>query len=78
MELILMIIEGFVILLDLLVGGADVYAWFKGAENRRERRAARAAGNAVPPKDKWNRRVLILSAFVVALTAGLILWWWVK
>lgn len=77
MELILILIEGVVVLIDLLFAGADVHAWFKGAENRRERKAARTAGQEAPPRDHWNRRVLILSVFVAVLTTGLMLrWWW--
>jgi len=50
----------------------DVVSWFKGSDNRIERRLARKAGVAVPPRDKWNRRVIGLTVIVVVLTALLL------
>lgn len=59
---------------DLAAALADLYAWIRGRENRTERRIARQAGRPVPPRDRWNRRVLWLSLLVVTLTAGLLAW----
>jgi hypothetical protein len=58
--------------LDLATLGADLYAWFKGRDNRRERRAAKRAGMPPPPRDRWNRRVIVFSVVAVALTAFLL------
>ena len=59
---------------DLAAASANLYAWIRGRQNRSERRAARQSGRPVPPRDRWNRRVLWLSVLVVTLTAGLLAW----
>ena len=61
-------------ILDALIASADIYSWFKGKENRVERREARKAGADLPPRDHWNRRVVILSVLVGAITLGVVLW----
>jgi hypothetical protein len=74
MELFLMIIEGGMALLDVLAFSADIFSWIKGRENRKQRRQARRFGGEIPSRDKWNRRVIVFTAIVIALTAALILW----
>lgn len=74
MEILGLIAEGLLFLLDALVVGGDVHAWFKGRENRVERREAKRAGLPPPPRDEWNRRVLWLTLAAVGLTAGLVAW----
>ena len=74
MELLLIIFEGVAWILDVLFFSADVYSWIKGKENRVERKDARKAGREVPPRDNWNRRVVVLTALVCVITVGLILW----
>ena len=76
MELFLFILESLVSLADLLAIGADVYSWIRGTDNRVERRNARREGIDVPPRDKWNRRVIVFSILVLALTAALVIWKW--
>lgn len=75
MEIGLLIVELIVGLLDVLTVGGDIHAWFKGRDNRRERREAKRAGLSPPPRDRWNRRVIVLSILAVFFTtAGLLLW----
>jgi len=76
MELFLLIVEGLLSLVDVLALGLDVYSWFRGKDNRVERRKARRTGNDVPPRDKWNRRVIVCSLVVIALTAVLLMLKW--
>ena len=76
MELFLLILEGLVSVFDLLALAADVYSWIRGKDNRVERRNARREGLNVPPRDKWNRRVIVFSIVVIALTATLVVWKW--
>lgn len=76
MELFLLILEGLLSVADLLTFGLDVYSWFRGKDNRIERRLARRTGNDVPPRDKWNRRVIICSVVVIVLTAVLVALKW--
>ncbi|MDF1752322.1 MAG: hypothetical protein P1U89_06095 [Verrucomicrobiales bacterium] len=73
--------EGFLIILEIaLYGldaigiGADIFSWFRGRDNRVERRSARRAGEEVPPRDKWNKLVIILSITVAILTTALLIW----
>lgn len=58
------IAEGVLWVLDACFSTADVISWFKGKPNRVERREAKAAGEAPPPRDKWNR-------WVIGLTLGI-------
>ena len=74
MSMFLFIIEGVLWVLDILGAFADVYAWFKGKENRIERRDARKDGADVPVRDKWNWRVIALTVFVCLLTLVLLKW----
>lgn len=53
---------------------ADIYSWWKGKENRIERREARKKGEALPSRDKWNQRVIVLTLAVVILTTVLVVW----
>ncbi|HUG68219.1 MAG TPA: hypothetical protein VMM76_10735 [Pirellulaceae bacterium] len=76
MELFLLIVEGLVSFLDLLAVAGDVYSWIRGKDNRVERRNARREGIGIPPRDKWNRRVIAFSIVVIALTAALMIWKW--
>lgn len=76
MELFLLILEGLVSVFDLLALAADVYSWIRGKDNRVERRNARREGLNVPPRDKWNRRVIVFSIVVIALTTTLVVWKW--
>lgn len=76
MELFLLIVEGLLSLVDVLALGVDVYSWFRGKDNRVERRMARKTGNDVPPRDKWNRRVIVCSLVVIVLTAVLLILKW--
>jgi hypothetical protein len=71
-ELGVFIIEVILGVFDVLIVGADIHAWFKGRENRRERHDARRAGVPAPPRDRWNRRVIVLSVVAVALTTFLV------
>jgi hypothetical protein len=66
------IIEVVLGMFDVLTVAADIHAWFKGRENRRERREARRAGMTAPSRDRWNRRVIVLSVVAVALTTFLV------
>jgi len=50
----------------------DLYAWLKGKENRLERREARRAGEELPDRDKWNRRVIYLTLVILILTSYLV------
>ena len=63
-------------ILDALLTSADLVAWIKGKENRVERKEARKTGTDLPPRDPWNRLVVILSVLVGAITIGLLLWRW--
>ena len=74
MELLLLIVESVVSFLDLVALTVDVYSWIRGKDNRVERRNARRAGIVIPPRDRWNRRVIASSIFVIALTAALVTW----
>ena len=76
MELLGFIFEALLWILDCVVLGGDVHAWFKGKENRIERRAAKRAGYELPLRDRWNRRTVWLTTIFLFLTAGLVAWWW--
>lgn len=72
MELGFFLLELIAAVIDALCIGSDLHAWFKGRANRGERREARKAGLPPPPRDRWNRRVIVLSLFVVLLTGFLV------
>ena len=55
-------------ILDLACFVADVYSWIRGRDNRTARREARKAGTDVPPRDVWNRRVVVLTVLVGVIT----------
>lgn len=74
MEAVLFFIEVVLWVVDVLVTFADVYSWIEGKQNRSERREARKVGSDVPPRDHWNRRVIVLTIIVCVLTVGLIIW----
>jgi len=78
MDLLLLIVEGVLWFLDVVLTGADVYSWLKGRENRKERRLARKHGVQVPPRDKWNRRAMLLTIVVCVITMALLIWIWLK
>lgn len=75
MELIVFIFELLIGLIDVLTVGADIHAWFKGRENRLERRAAKQAGLPPPPRDRWNRRVIVLTILAVLFTSVTVFLW---
>lgn len=68
------LLEAILFFADIAVTVADVFAWFKGRENRTTRRLARKSGQPPPPRDRWNRRVIWLSLIAAALTVGLLVW----
>lgn len=68
------VIELTAILADIAVAVADLYSWIRGRPNRHERRLARRSGQPVPPRDRWNRRVVWLSLVALALTSTLLAW----
>lgn len=72
MEIGWLILELLIGIADALFTGADIVAWFKGRDNRRERREARRVGLPPPPRDRWNRRVIVFSIVAVALTTFLL------
>jgi hypothetical protein len=72
MEGLLLVLEVIGWIADIFMFGADVHSWLKGKENRLERKEARVLDIAVPPRDRWNRRVIVLTLAVVALTAVLL------
>lgn len=74
MELLYLIIEGLLMIGEALLFAADVYSWIRGGVNRTERRMARKAGTELPPRDKWNRRVILLSVLLVVLSITLMIW----
>ncbi len=74
MELIVAIFEGLLWFLDITIAAVDVYSWFKGRENRIERREARKAGEEAPPRDKCNQRVVVLTVSFCILTLVLLTW----
>lgn len=76
MELGSILLEIVLALVDAALTGADVYSWWKGKANRHERRAARHRGETLPPRDKWNRRVIALTPGVAVMT-GVLVWRWV-
>jgi len=71
-ELIFAILEAVVGVVDVTCFVADIYAWFRGRENRIARRDARRAGEIVPPRDRWSWRVIILTSIVIVLTTYLL------
>lgn len=73
MEILGFLFEAVVGILDLLLAGADVYSWFKGKRNRAERREAKHGGYPLPPRDKWNTSVIILTVAVCILTLLLVI-----
>lgn len=73
MEVLVFIFELLIGILDALVIGGDIHSWFKGRDNRVERREARRAGLPPPPRDRWNRRVILLSVVAVTLTTFLLI-----
>lgn len=77
MELGAIIAELLLMLVDAAMATGDVYAWWKGKENRQQRRAARRRGEIPPPRDRWNRGVITLTFGVVVLTAVLV-WRWME
>lgn len=74
MEIFLLVVEGLLWIGDVIAMGADLYSWFKGKENRIERKEARRTGVEIPRRDRWNRRVITLSLVVAILTAALLVW----
>jgi hypothetical protein len=76
MELFFFILEGALWIIDIVAASVDLYAWCKGKENRLERRTARKAGLEVPPRDRWTRRVIVLTLVVLVATAALLIWNW--
>ena len=72
MEGLLLVIEVLGWIADIFMFGADVHSWMKGKENRLERKEARVRDIPVPPRDRWNRRVIVLTLAVLALTAALV------
>jgi hypothetical protein len=74
MEVFFFVVEGLLWILDLIAMSVDIYSWFKGKENRVERREARKAGVEPPPRDLWNRRVITLTIVVTFSTAALLIW----
>jgi hypothetical protein len=57
---------------DLIMLGGDVVAWAQGRENRRQRRAAREAGQATVPLDFWNKAFWVMLAMVALLSAFIV------
>lgn len=76
MEWLSILLEVVLTLVDVLAFAADVHAWIRGRPNRAERREARETGLPIPPRDRWNRRVIVLSGLVVILTLAWVLWKW--
>ena len=74
MEFFLLVAEGVLWVVDVIAVSADVYSWFAGKRNRVERREARKAGVEIPPRDRWNRRVITLTILVAVSTATLLIW----
>jgi hypothetical protein len=74
METLFLVVEAVLWLVEIVATGADVYSWIKGKQNRVLRKEARTAGAVVPPRDRWNRRVIGLTALVAVVTLLLILW----
>lgn len=74
MEIFVALFEAILWALDLLVAAADVYSWIKGKPNRVERKEAKRAGQEPPPKDRWNRRVIVLTLSACILTLALVMW----
>ena len=74
MEFLFLTFEALLGMIDLIALSIDVYSWFKGRKNRIDRRAARKTGLPIPPRDRWNRRVIILTIVVALLTAALLIW----
>jgi hypothetical protein len=74
MEVFLLVVEGLIWIIDVIAMTVDVYSWFKGKENRVQRREARKAGVEIPPRDRWNRRVIILTTIVILSTVALLVW----
>ena len=68
MEILGVILEAIVTLIDVACAGADIYSWLKGKPNRIERKEAKKVGAEPPPRDKWNRRVIVLTLVVCVLT----------
>jgi nicotinamide riboside transporter PnuC len=68
MELLAFIFEATLCLLDMFFAGADIYSWLKGRPNRVERKEAKKSGIAPPPRDKWNRRVIVLTLVICIIT----------
>jgi hypothetical protein len=73
-EFIFGVCEAVTWVVDIVAIIAEVSSWFKGRENRIERREARCNGEPVPPRDRWNRRVIWLALLIVLLTGGLVAW----
>jgi hypothetical protein len=74
MEIIFELLAELFMALDGMTLLADLYAWMKGKNNRIERREARRLGLPPPPRDKWNKWVIVLTVAFVLLTAGMVLW----
>jgi hypothetical protein len=72
MELFGLILEGMGWALDVLCMGLEIYAWLRGRPNRVARKEAKAAGAEPPPRDNWNRRVILLSLAIGMLTLVLV------
>jgi hypothetical protein len=67
------ILEAIGWLLDAVLIVGDLYSWIRGRSNRALRREAKESGAELPPRDKWNRIVVVLSIALLALTTFLIL-----
>lgn len=74
MDFFFLILEALVWVIDLTAMVADVYSWMRGKDNRLQRKLARQTGTSIPPRDRWNRRVIGLTITVVIATAALVLW----
>ena len=74
MEGFLFIVEIVLYTLDAVGIGADIFSWIRGKDNRAERRMAKSAGRDIPPRDKWNRLVIVLTIAVLVLTVALVIW----
>ena len=72
MEILIAILEAVAGVADVTCFVADIYAWFRGRENRVARREARRAGEVVPPRDRWSWWVIVLTTSVMVLTAYLL------
>ncbi len=63
---------------DLFLLVIDLAAYKKSSTNRGSRRAAKKAGEQLPPRDIWSWAVIILTMSVVALGAMILIGWLVQ